>query len=105
MNPVKFEGANDVIGGPRGTTEEQVGSLIVHRGADSEFASWPVITSAWELTPEEREEFLKTGRIYLRVWSDNLFPLSLSVFNPVEQGWVKNGRSFQPNHPLLKKDQ
>lgn len=46
------------------------------------------VTTCWEMTPEEREVFLKTGRIYLRVltFGQPLQPLMLSVEYPFELG-------------------
>lgn len=102
MEPVKFEGANDVLTGPAGTTEKEVGSMIFHRGIDPNWNRYPVITSCWQLSDEEKLEVIKTGKVYLRIWSDNTYPLSLSAFNPVEHGWVKDGVSRNPNHPLLQ---
>lgn len=103
MQPVKFEGANDVLGKPGGSTEQECGDLIIHRGYDPSWNNYPVITSCWEPSPEEREEFLRTGKLYFRTWGHTMYPVSLSVFNPVEHGWVKDGRPLNPQHPLLKK--
>lgn len=102
MHPVKFEGANDVLGRPAGTTEEECLDLIMHRGKDLGMHNYPVITSCWEMSEAEREEFLRTGRIYFRSWGHTHPMISLSVHNPVENGWVTSSTPLNPNHPLIQ---
>lgn len=102
MKTIMFEGANDVIGRPRDTTAEDCDAAIVHRGFDSDMKGWPVITTCWEPSPEEKEEFLRTGKIYLRLFTYQVPMMSLSAHNPVTNKWVKDGKPIQPDHPLLK---
>jgi hypothetical protein len=101
MQHTIFPGANDVLGKPSGSTEEECGDLIIHRGYDPSWGNAPVITSAWKMSDEEKEEFLRTGVVYLRIFGHSHPPVSLSVFSPVENGWVKDSAPLQPNHPLL----
>jgi hypothetical protein len=103
MIPSYFNGANDVMGGPAGTTEDQVGSLVIHRGTDKQNAAWPVMTSCWTpSSPEEREEFIRTGKLYLMIYGQGHPVVCITAYNPVEQEWVMNGKPLQPNHPLLR---
>jgi hypothetical protein len=104
MKAVMFEGANDVIGRPPSTTAEQCDAAIVHRGFDAQMKNWPVLTTCWEPSEEEKEEFIRTGKIYLRLWCDRPPMMSISAWNPVEQKWVINSSPLQPNHPMLMKN-
>lgn len=102
MKAVYFKGANDVMGRPAGATPEQCEDGIVHRGIDNQ-DNWPVFTLCFELSDEEKEEFVKTGRIYLQSFGHGMQPIAATVYNPVEQGWVRDRNPVQPNHPALLK--
>jgi hypothetical protein len=101
MKAIYFKGANDVIGRPSSATADQCDAAIVHRGTDSEYG-WPVITLCWEPSEAEKEEFLRTGKLYQMIFSQVIPMQSLSVHNPVTNEWVKDGTPLQPEHPLLK---
>jgi hypothetical protein len=100
MKAVYFKGANDVMNRPAGSTEEQCEDGIVHRGYDNE-DNWPVFTLCFELNEQEREEFLKSGKIFIQVYGEGMSPVGMTVYNPVEQGWVRERTPRQPNHPML----
>lgn len=81
MIPVEFAEKNFTFGRPSGTTEDQCGSLPCYKGTESE-TGWPVIISAWKMSPEELEEVNKTGVIWLRIYSSGMYPVSLSGHRP-----------------------
>lgn len=74
MSPIKFEQQNVVF------AKDQPEYLPLPAHISSE----GIVTTCWELTPDEREVFLKTGVIYLRVLTFNepLQPVVLTVENP-----------------------
>jgi hypothetical protein len=60
--PAHFTEANFVLGPPAGY-EEDVVPLPVRRTSDGRS------TSCWVLTPEEKAEIARTGKVWLSVWS------------------------------------
>lgn len=44
----------------------------------------PVIISAWKMTDEELAEFMRTGMVYLTVFTTQLPPVNITPFNPFE---------------------
>ena len=77
MKPIDFEQANIKI------AEKQDEYLTLPAHHDPEQG---ILTSCWELTPEEIEKVKETGRIYLRQWTFNepMQPILPSVENPLE---------------------
>ncbi len=59
--------------------QKEYSTLPAHKDKDG------IVTTCWELTPEERIEVLKTGRIYLQVMTFNnpLQPQIMQVNNPI----------------------
>jgi hypothetical protein len=100
MKAIYFNGANDVMGRPAGSTAEECEDGIVHRGIDAE-TGWPVFTLCFKMSDEELEEFKKSGKLFVQLYGEGMPPVGMSTWNPVEQGWVKDGRPRQPNHPAL----
>ncbi|MBQ8299495.1 MAG: hypothetical protein IJX99_06505 [Clostridia bacterium] len=69
MKPVKFEDVNCVLQAP-GCKELPVLKTEKH------------IVSCWEMTEMEKEEFARTGRIYLSIMGEAHPPVSLYVDRP-----------------------
>lgn len=69
MNPVYFEDANCVFSGPG------CGDLPALKTENH-------IISCWKMTEIEKEEFLKTGKIYLSIMGNRQPPVSLYVDRP-----------------------
>lgn len=69
MNPVNFEDVNCVFKAPG------CGDLPAVKTDKS-------IVSCWEMTEKEKEELLKTGKIYLLVMGEIQPPVSLYVDRP-----------------------
>jgi hypothetical protein len=59
MRPVKFDKVNAVLNPPPDV--EDVAPLFVQKRTDG------IVTSCWELTPEELMQLVDTGKIYLHV--------------------------------------
>lgn len=74
MSPIEFPEQNTVFA----KDQPEYLPLPAHVTTDGQ------VITLWEMTPEEREYFLKTGRIYLRVltFGQRLQPVSLSVNYP-----------------------
>lgn len=64
---VKFQGVNRLLGPPEGVSEEQCATLPV-------FSNGAVCVSSWELSPEEMLQVVRTGRVWLGVWSGRTQP-------------------------------
>ena len=69
MNPVNFEDANCIFKAPEC---KELPALKTEKH----------IVSCWEMTEREKEEFLKTGKIYLSVMGNMQPPVSLYVDRP-----------------------
>ena len=99
MKAVYFPGANDIILRPIGSTKEQCDNVIVHIGLDNQ-TNWSVITLCFKPDPAELEEFIRTGGvIYLQMYGPAMPPVSITPYNPIEQGWVVNGMTYHSHHP------
>lgn len=65
--PVDFTGTNLVLNPPAGE-EDRVGGMRA-------FTNGNVVVSCWQLTPEEIEFVMRTGRIFVGQWSgQTIFP-------------------------------
>lgn len=69
MKPIKFEDMNCIFKG------QNCGDLPALK-TDTH------IVSCWEMTEKEKEEFTKTGKIYLAIHSNMQPPVSLYVDRP-----------------------
>ncbi len=69
MNPVKFEDMNCIF------KAKGCGDLPALKTENH-------IVSCWEMTEKEKEEFLKTGKIYLSVMGNMQPPVALYVDRP-----------------------
>jgi len=65
--PIKWNGANRVLLAPKDTTKEQVQDLHV-------FTNGIVCVSKWKLSEEALTEIIKTGYIFLSVYSGHTQP-------------------------------
>lgn len=74
MKPIEFEEQNFVFA----KDQPQYQPLPVH--VDRTKAECPV-TSCWELSDDEKAEIIRTGKIYLNMWTfgNPLTPVMLSV--------------------------
>nr|WP_293844165.1 hypothetical protein [uncultured Arsenicibacter sp.] len=82
MTPVKFIESNFVY------KAEGCNDLPVFKGQDGEGRD--VIISAWELTPEEKEQVMATGRIYLMIWSNVQPPVLVTPSTPFRLKAIDN---------------
>jgi hypothetical protein len=75
MSPIKFEQQNCTYA----KDQPEYQQLPAHKSESG------VVTTCWELTPDERDVFLQTGKIYLRMLTFNspLQPVILTVENPL----------------------
>lgn len=75
MSPIEFEQQNVVIA----KDQPEYLPLPAHVTTDGQ------VITCWEMTPDEREVFLQTGIIYLRVltFGQHLQPVILTVENPL----------------------
>jgi hypothetical protein len=88
--PVQFPEQNYVFGRPQGMTQEECGSRPCYRGTE-DVTNYPIVISAWLLSPEELEEVKKTGLVWLRVYSPGMYPVSISGQRPWESTSDNNG--------------
>lgn len=80
MIPTHFEQVNFEFLKPADMTDEQCGSLPVHKGVDQN--GFPVIVSCWKLNYEELKLIQETGQIYLIITGTGMPPVSVAVENP-----------------------
>lgn len=66
--PVQFPGANFILGPPPGC-EELVVPLPIRRDDDG-----VRLISCWDLSPEEKAEIARTGKVWLSVWGRHTHP-------------------------------
>jgi hypothetical protein len=73
MTPIKFEGVNAVFG----ANQKEYQPLPAMKLPSDPYGT---VITCWEMTPEEREQFLKDGKIYLSLMTFNqpLQPVMLS---------------------------
>ncbi len=62
MIPVEFPEQTYVLGRPKGVSAEECNPLPV-------YSDGVRCVSCWELSEEEKAEVLRTGKIYLSIWS------------------------------------
>ena len=76
MKPIEFPGCNIVYG----ANQEGVNPLPCHKAKDNEGTA----TFCFELTEEEKAEILRTGKLWLQVWTFDrpLEPLLPLAFEP-----------------------
>ncbi len=79
MVPTAFDEDNDVLGPPKGLTEDDVTSLSIHRGVVNGHA---VVVSCWKASKEELAEIARTGRVWLVVAGGTMYPAYLLGTNP-----------------------
>jgi hypothetical protein len=60
-SPVEFKGQNNVLKAPKGRDNLSCSDLPVFNNKVSS-------TSCWQLSQDEIEEIVKTGKIYVTVW-------------------------------------
>lgn len=80
MEPSSFPEANAILGPPRGSTEDDVGSLFVWRGL---YDGKRVVLSCWRLSQEELEEVKRTGRVWVYLWGESMPPALVSGEHPM----------------------
>lgn len=75
MRPIIFEGANVTYA----KDQPEYLPLPAYKSIDG------IVTTCWELTPEERIEILETGCVYLQQMTFNqpLQPVKISLENPL----------------------
>ncbi len=75
MIPIEFEGQNVVFA----KEQPQYNKLPAH------ISECGIVTTCWELTPEERIDLIETGRVYLRQMTFNnpLQPVLMTITNPI----------------------
>ena len=78
MKPIKFEQANVKVA----EKQDEYLTLPAHHSGDME----GIVTSCWELTPEEIDQIKQSGKIYLQLWTFNnpLQPINISTTNPLK---------------------
>lgn len=77
MKPIEFEQSNIKVA----ENQPEYQTLPAHHDPEN-----GILTSCWELTPEEAEIVRNTGKIYFQQWTFNqpMQPISLTVENPLE---------------------
>lgn len=86
-HPVDFKGSNKLLGPPRGS--DNVYEMNV-------FCNGVACVSCWELTPSEKEEIARTGRVFISVFSGYTQP-------PVFVGGEEQTRSLIADYGVWKK--
>ena len=76
MMPIEFEQCNVIFA----KDQPEYMPLPANKTEDG------IVTTCWQLTPEERVELLETGKIYLRQMTFNtpLQPVLMTIENPVK---------------------
>jgi hypothetical protein len=80
MEACSFDESNTFLGPPAGMTEDEVYSLSIWRGNDTQHR--PTVISCWKLTKEELEEINRTGRVWLGVLGVTMPPVWLTTVKP-----------------------
>jgi hypothetical protein len=82
---IEFPEGNDTLRAAPGT-EEFVNDLPIFRqplpGQQMKPGNLPCVVSCFQLTPEEKAEFDRTGVLYLQVLGHTHPPVSIHAFNP-----------------------
>lgn len=79
MDCTSFAESNRVLYAPDGMTSEQCEPLSVYTGT---MDGTPVTISCWKPTKEELEEFNRTGRMWLIVCGESMFPSAMTAISP-----------------------
>lgn len=81
MKPINFPESNFVFERPDDMSEEQCGSLPVHKGRDKD--GFPTIISCWELSPDDMEMVKSTDKVWIYVTSHSMPPeyVALKIFS------------------------
>lgn len=82
MIATAFDEENDVLDGPKGTTNEEVHPLSVWRGPMKD--GTPIVVSCWKPTLEELEEIKRTGRVWIMVMGYTMPPILPLGINPLK---------------------
>lgn len=75
MIPTSFDESTGVLSAPKGISAKDCGPLSVYQNG-------ALVISCWKMTQSEREEFLKTGRIWLTILGESMPPAVLTVQSP-----------------------
>lgn len=75
-----FPQSNTVIDKPSSMTRDECEPANAFVGVDTD--GKPVIITCWKLTVEEKEELLRTGRIWCYHFGTSLQPHALGCNNP-----------------------
>lgn len=87
---VDFKGTNLCLGPPRGMDETQVSTI-------HGFATKATVVTCWEPSPEEMQEIVMSGKIYLSVFMGGTMP-------PVFVGSESEIRLMTADYGLWKRD-
>ncbi len=87
-SPIKWPGANDVLGGGH----PEILDSPIARGIDQVqgLGMIPTVVSCWELTGAELSEVLRTGKVFLKSWGETHPPICVIGIDPcppVEQSY------------------
>lgn len=86
MIPCSFDESNQVLGRPSDMKDEECDPLSVFSGGMMlENGVVPVYVSCYKMTKEEKEEFDRTGRVWLIVMGYTHPPLKLQAFSPFQR--------------------
>lgn len=84
MHPTAFDEETNVIFPPPGVDADVIPPLSVWMGRDAHNNN--VTISCWKPTKEELEEIVRTGRVWLMMWTHECPPVCLSGEIPFEDG-------------------
>jgi hypothetical protein len=84
MVPSSFDESNAVLSKPDAMPDDQCSCLSVLLTTNT--VGTPVVLSCWKLTAEERDEILRTGRVWLTVVGETMPPVALDGIKPIVQG-------------------
>lgn len=106
MNAINFNEATKKMTVPPGFTKDEVFDLPVNEGFYFIRGFHPVacLTSCWEMSEEEREEFLKTGKIYISIMGFGMPAISVEVKNPCGAVEYKHIGKYFHEHGVLPKE-
>lgn len=79
MIPTNFAESNATLAPPEGMTEDECGTLFIHRGNDGRY---PVVVTCWKLTPSDLLAIQQTGRIWLVCVGRTMPPVQLTGESP-----------------------
>ncbi len=88
MKFIDFPEANFTFTKPENMTDDECGSLRVWRGEtepNEQGNSFPNIISCWELSDDDVANILRDRKIYLRIVSNGMPPVSIQTETPFIQ--------------------